>query len=400
MLVQRLRGAVGSRVRHGLEQPPVELAVACPAARPRPRRAPAGSARSDPTPGGSSAAATAPARLVEREVEVGVRAHRRRTSPAPRASSSCVEVAARGVDVCSGVNRSAARRTASDSSASRTSNRSRRSSTSKSSTRAPWCGTCFASPSASSCRTASRIGEMLMPSDRASSSSRSGVPAGSSPRMIASRSSLEGVLGHRPVAHPALARRASCGISRGPSHALDQMSNAVRGSVSGPMAPAGLRFPDHHARASFADDVARVRGRRARRDRDLGAEAAARAATPRRSSCSRRPASSPRVGGPRGPLDPAAAAARRPGRSGRAASRRLRLAAPPRAVPPERARLPHRHRRRPRPGRRARRPSSTACARSPPRPRASACGSGSSRTSATAASEWTIAIVDPGGASS
>ena len=58
----------------------------------------------------------------------------------------------------------------------------------------------------------------------------------------------------------------------------------------------------------------------------------------------------------------------------------------PRPVPPERARLPDRHRRGARPGRRAgdrrRRPADDRA----PRPSVSGCGSGSSRTSATAAS--------------
>jgi hypothetical protein len=53
-------------------------------------------------------------------------------------------------------------------------------------TRAPRCGTCTASPRLSSWRTASRTGEMLMPSERASSSSRSGAPGASSPARIAS----------------------------------------------------------------------------------------------------------------------------------------------------------------------------------------------------------------------
>src|SRR5438093_815324 len=83
---------------------------------------------------------------------------------------------------------SAARRSAIPSSASRTEKSSRSSSTSIAITFAPWCGTCSARPSASSWRTASRIGEMLIPSRRARSSSRSGVPGVSSPMMIASRS--------------------------------------------------------------------------------------------------------------------------------------------------------------------------------------------------------------------
>ena len=173
-----------------LEQPLVDLAVpllqlalgassAGGSARSGPTRA--GSARSEPR----RAATRRRARSGSPCAPASPRGRRR----AARASSKRVEVRrARpsAVRVGEPLGRPAAPRATRARAAP--ANRSRSSSTSNRSTFAPWCGTCLASPSASSCRTASRIGEMLMPSERASSSSRSGVPGASSPRMIASRS--------------------------------------------------------------------------------------------------------------------------------------------------------------------------------------------------------------------
>ena len=114
------------------------------------------------------------------------------------------------------------------------------------STRAPWWGTCLASPSASSWRTASRIGEMLMPSDRASSSSRSGVPGVQLAENDRLAQLLEGVLGHRPVADPAgVGRTRTRHLAQDRPTTLDQMSNAVRGSPHAADQPTRLRLPDH-----------------------------------------------------------------------------------------------------------------------------------------------------------
>ena len=140
--------------------------------------------------------------LVEREVEVGVRTHRLADVARAAQLVEAVEMP-RAAAASASVKRSAARRTASDSRASRTSNRSRSSSMSKSSTRAPWWGTCFARPSASSCRTASRIGEMLIPErprQLVEPQRRAGGELSEDDRLA---ELLQGVLRHRAMTHPA-----------------------------------------------------------------------------------------------------------------------------------------------------------------------------------------------------
>ena len=69
-----------------------------------------------------------------------------------------------------------------------------------------------------------------MPSDRASSSSRSGVPAGQLAQDDRLAQLLEGVLGHRPVPHRPLGCRRLVPSETDRPITLDQMSNVMRGS--------------------------------------------------------------------------------------------------------------------------------------------------------------------------
>ena len=162
VVVQRRARLSGSCATHALEQRRRRAPRGGPAvARLREQRRPVALA-AVPCRADQAQQPAGPRRLVEREVKGGCartrRAHvavvprrvgRRRAAPraAPRPSAS---------------KSSAARRTASVSSASRP--RTARAAPRRRApiTFAPWCGTCSASPSASSWRTASRIGEMLI----------------------------------------------------------------------------------------------------------------------------------------------------------------------------------------------------------------------------------------------
>ena len=93
---------------------------------------------------------------------------------------------------------------------------------------------------------------------------------------------LEGVLGHRPVPHAGRSG-CRCAASGGPSQTLDQMSNAMRGSTRVPPRLSVSQITT--LRVELRRRRPRLRGRRPRRHRDLGAEARRRAPTWRRSSC-------------------------------------------------------------------------------------------------------------------
>ena len=176
----RLRIVRGARLEERLSKRGALLLPSC-------RRSSAGgTAPSYPTPAGSAPRATATATLVQREMEVRVRPHRLAHVGQRRARRRTGRVA-RAASAFASVNRSAARRTASDSSASRT-------------------GTGRAAPRRRIEDTRALVRHVLAEPERlqrthrlanrrdrhaerpGSSSSRSGVPAGSSPMMIASHS--------------------------------------------------------------------------------------------------------------------------------------------------------------------------------------------------------------------
>ena len=151
------------------------------------------------------------------------------------------------------VNRAAARLTAWVSSARRTSYTSRMSVVLSSVTRAPRYATCSASPTVSRYLIASRTGEMLIPSESASSSRRSGAPAGSSPTMIASRSTVTAsvamvALLRERVARSPTERRVA------PSSSVRLMSQSVKSCNA-----AFATLPEDLIRYSLGDSASRRR---------------------------------------------------------------------------------------------------------------------------------------------